>query len=132
MLQQFDPLTGAQPADAVRKADIDAYAHDGVVALRGVISSLWIDRLRESIDAALAGPGEKSETYEQGKFVGDLDLWRRIEGFRTFVLNSPAGEISASLMKSETATFFYDQMLVKEPGSPHCRTSKTTAADMTS
>lgn len=110
-------MKDAMPADAIRQADIDAYARDGVVALRGVISSFWIDRLRESINAALAGPGENSETYEQGKFVGDLDLWRRIEGFRTFVLDSPAGEISASLMKSKTATFFYDQMLVKEPGT---------------
>ena len=32
-------------------------------------------------------------------------------------MNSPAAEIAGRIMESSTATFLYDQMLVKEPGS---------------
>jgi ectoine hydroxylase-related dioxygenase (phytanoyl-CoA dioxygenase family) len=95
--------------------DIKTYERDGVVALRGAFSESWIDLLREGVRSALAAPGAGSETYEQDRFFGDLDLWRRTEGFGDFVLHSPAGEIAAAMMKSETATFLYDQMLVKEP-----------------
>lgn len=93
------------------------YRRDGVLVLRGVFSNSWIDKLREGVDAALNAPGPHGETYEAGRFFGDLNLWRRLPAFREFVLRSPAAEIAANVMESSTATFFYDQMLVKEPGA---------------
>ena len=37
--------------------------------------------------------------------------------FRDYVYNSPAAEIADTLMESEKVNFFYDQLLVKEPGT---------------
>ncbi len=117
MSQQTEPAVLVAITGPVRPDDIEIYERDGVVALRGAFSDAWIDRLRDSVRLALAAPGAGSETYEADRFFGDLDLWRRIEGFRDFVLRSSAGEIAAAVMKSQTATFLYDQMLVKEPGA---------------
>lgn len=43
--------------------------------------------------------------------------WRRIPEFEDFVRHSPAGAAAAMLMRSSTAQFFHDHVLVKEPGS---------------
>lgn len=115
MSQQSEATVSKGSGELLTPDDIETYERDGVVAVRGAFSDSWIDRLRESVRSALAAPGAGSETYEQDRFFGDLDLWRRIEGFHDFVLYSPAGEIAAAVMKSRTATFLYDQMLVKEP-----------------
>jgi ectoine hydroxylase-related dioxygenase (phytanoyl-CoA dioxygenase family) len=117
MSQQTEPAISVDITGPVRPDDIEIYERDGVVALRGVFSGAWLDRLSDSVRLALAAPGAGSETYEADRFFGDLDLWRRIEGFRDFVLRSSAGEIAAAVMKSGTATLLYDQMLVKEPGA---------------
>lgn len=99
----------------------DAYERDGVVCLRGVFDAAWIEELRLGVEDAAAAPGPHAEVYtapgEPGRFWGDLDLWQRLPRFRRFVLESPAAEIAARVMGSATATFFYDQLLVKEPGT---------------
>ncbi len=104
----------------VPESEIAAYESDGVTCLRGVIDSRWIDTLRSATDEAMAAPGPNAEAYgdkEKSGFFGDLDTWMRTPGFRSFILDSPAAEISALVMRSSRATFFYDQLLVKEPGS---------------
>jgi ectoine hydroxylase-related dioxygenase (phytanoyl-CoA dioxygenase family) len=68
----------------------------------------------------MAAPGPNAEVYgdkEKSGFFGDLDCWRRTPGFRSFVLESPAAEIAATVMRSSKATLLYDQLLVKEIGS---------------
>jgi len=77
----------------------------------------WLERLREGVEQALSSPSDNQEPYEDERFVGDLNLWDRINGFGDFVLNSPAGEIAATIMASSTVTFLYDQMFVKELGA---------------
>ncbi len=105
----------------VTEEDIAVYDQDGVVCLRGVFSADWIDRMRTAIETAMAHPGPYAEEYSNtdgGRFFGDLDVWRRHEAFRDFVLNSPAAEVTGRIMQSKSSTFFYDQLLVKEGGTP--------------
>ncbi len=97
-----------------------AYRRDGVCVLRGVFEPEWINKVARGVQQALAAPGPHGERYGPAgaeRFFGDLDMWTRLPLFRDYVLNSPAGEIAGRLMRSSTATFLYDQMLVKEPGS---------------
>ncbi len=104
----------------VPESEIAAYESDGVTCLRGVIDTRWIDVLRIATDKAMAAPGPNAEVYgdtEKSGFFGDLDAWTRTPGFRSFVLDSPAAEMAAVVMRSSRATFLYDQLLVKEPGS---------------
>ncbi|MFV2091806.1 MAG: phytanoyl-CoA dioxygenase family protein, partial [Hyphomicrobiales bacterium] len=43
--------------------------------------------------------------------------WQRIEQFETVIRNSAAAEIAAKIMDSQTAQFFHDHILIKEPGT---------------
>ncbi len=107
----------------ITEHDIAAYKRDGVVCLRGVIGLDWITLMRAAIDAAMFAPGPFAEEYADaaggGRFFGDLDVWRRQPDFRRFVMESPAAEIAGRIMQARSATFFYDQLLVKEGGTPN-------------
>ena len=86
--------------------------------LPGVVDLGWVESLRAAVDEAMADPGPLAESYggAEGGFFGDLDLWRRHAGFRAYVLGSPAAEIAGQTMGADRVNFFYDQLLVKEPG----------------
>ena len=104
----------------VPEPEIVAYDNDGVICLRGVIDPQWLDVLRIATDEAMAAPGPNAEVYgdkASSGFFGDLDTWTRTSGFRSFVLDSPAAEVAADVMRSSKATLLYDQLLVKEQGS---------------
>ena len=98
---------------------IEAYGRDGIVCLRGAFDAEWIAFMGEAADRAMAEPGRHGEEYARsgGRFFGDLDLWQRHEAFRRFVFESPAAEIAGRVMQSSKVNFFYDQLLVKEPGT---------------
>ena len=106
---------------SISDQDVSSYQRDGVVCLHGMFGADWIDRLREATDAAMANPGPHAEDYTPaggpGRYVGDLELWQRHATFRRFVFESPAAEIAGRIMQSGKVNFFYDQLLVKEPGT---------------
>ena len=108
-----------RPLEPVTEDAIAAYERDGIVCLRGVFDDGWIAFMGDAVDRAMASPGEHGEEYARdgGRFFGDLDLWRRHEPFRRFVFESPAAEIAGTVMRSSKVNFFYDQVLVKEPGT---------------
>ncbi len=109
------------PLNAIGDADIAAYAADGVICLKAMFDADWIAAMGAAVDQAIAAPGPHAEDYEpaggSGRFFGDLDIWQRQPAFRDFVLNSPAAEIAARVMGASQVNFFYDQLLVKEPGT---------------
>ncbi len=119
------------PRPPVATEEVSTYQADGVVCLRGIFPLDWIALMAEAVDQAIAAPGALAEEYEaedgQGRFFGDLDVWRRQDGFRRFVLESPAAAIAGAVMRAAKVNFFYDQLLVKEPGlrraPPGTRTS---------
>ncbi len=99
---------------------VDDFARDGAVVLRGLFAS-WIEALRVGTEAVMADPSPLERTYHpkdgSARFFQDLCNWRRIPQYRDFVLHSPAARAAARLMRSRTAQFFHDHVLVKEPGS---------------
>lgn len=98
----------------------EAYDRDGVVLLRQAFDAGWVETLREATEQAMQAPGPHAEEYAKpgsGRFFGDLDLWTRNESFRRFVFDSPAAEIAGRAMGASRVNFFYDQLLVKEPGA---------------
>ena len=106
---------------AVTQAERDTYERDGVVCLRGIFPQGWLDFLAGAIEEAMANPGPHAEEYEgkdgSGRFFGDLELAERLPSFRKFAAESPAAEIAGRLMGASRINFFYDQLLVKEPGT---------------
>ena len=101
--------------------ELEELARDGAIALRDVLDRSWIESMRGAIERALADPSpmarEYTKTGDPGRYFGDFFLWRRSDEFRAFMADSPLPELAARLMNSERTFFFYDQLLVKEPGT---------------
>jgi len=106
----------------VSDAEIARYAEDGAVCLRGAIAADWIARLRAAIEADIAAPGpmkrENTPAGAPGLAFLDFQLWQRHPACRSFVLESPAGELAARLMGARDVTFYHDRLQVREPGTP--------------
>jgi ectoine hydroxylase-related dioxygenase (phytanoyl-CoA dioxygenase family) len=94
---------------------------DGVVCLKQMFDTAWIDFLGTAVEDAMADPGPYAEEYTaqdgSGRFFGDLELAERRFYFRRFAMASPAAEIAGRVMDTSKTNFFYDQLLVKEPGT---------------
>jgi ectoine hydroxylase-related dioxygenase (phytanoyl-CoA dioxygenase family) len=99
---------------------IDAFQSDGVAVVRDVFGE-WIGRLAEGVTELRRRPSPLERSYRpadgSAPFFQDFCNWQRIAAFRAFVLESPAAELAARLMRSDRARFFHDHVLVKEPGS---------------
>ena len=60
---------------------------------------------------------ENLHSHEAGRFFDDYCNWQRIPEFREVIETSPAAQVAAELMQSQTAQVFHDHVLVKEPGT---------------
>jgi ectoine hydroxylase-related dioxygenase (phytanoyl-CoA dioxygenase family) len=108
------------PARPVSQAEIEAYRQDGVVCLRAIFDSGWIDEMCAAFEVARTEHGPLAQVYtdatQAGEFFFDVDVWTRQPAFRDFAFNSPAAAIAAVLMASSRINLFYDQLFIKEPG----------------
>ncbi len=111
----------SRPRRPIDREEREAYERDGVVCLEAIFPLEWIDFLSGAVEEAMRTPGRNAEEYTPrggtGRFFGDLELFDRLEGFRRFALESPAAEIAGRIMGATRVNFFYDQLLVKEPGT---------------
>lgn len=100
--------------------DVERFQADGAIVLRGVFRD-WVEPLRAGIARNMAEPGPFERTYKPddggAPFFQDFCNWQRIPEFRSFVFESPAAGVAARLMRSKTARFFHDHVLVKQPGT---------------
>jgi ectoine hydroxylase-related dioxygenase (phytanoyl-CoA dioxygenase family) len=102
------------------EATLDGFAAQGGACLRGMFRD-WIPTIAAGIERNLREPSalasEVVRAGEPGRFFDDYCNWRRIPEFERVVLESPAARVAAQLMRSQTAQFFHDHVLVKEPGT---------------
>ena len=117
-LPSFALVDGCVPAQAV-----DAYERDGVVWLRGVFDNGWVETLSEGMEIAIhEGTANESKFKvakpgEPGFFFYETFMWKRIEQFKRFAFESPAADVACQIMRSKTLIYYFDFMLVKEPGT---------------
>jgi ectoine hydroxylase-related dioxygenase (phytanoyl-CoA dioxygenase family) len=101
-------------------AQVAQFAADGVIVLKGAFKE-WVEPLRQGIEGLMKSPSPRERSYhpkgDAAPFFQDLCNWQRFDEFRDFVFHSPAAPIAARLMRSRTARFFHDHVLVKEPGT---------------
>ena len=99
----------------------DAYAELGAICLRGVFSD-WIDLLRRGVEHNHDEPGpyfsENVVEDDAGRFWDDYCNWERIPEYRRFITESNAAQLAAQVMRSHSAQFFHDHVLVKEANTP--------------
>ncbi|MEM0936298.1 MAG: phytanoyl-CoA dioxygenase family protein [Pseudomonadota bacterium] len=84
-----------------------AYAKDGVVLLRDVLSSDWLARLREGVD---------TEVRRGERYFGYKNLRESPGVFQDYCLTSDIGARVAEVAGARWASLIYDQLFVKEPG----------------
>ncbi len=98
---------------------IEAYQRDGAVMVKGALSS-WVEVMAEAVAANLAEPGPyaSENAVTEGRFFDDYCNWERLPAMERVVRESPASELAARVMRSGSAQFFHDHVLVKEGGTP--------------
>jgi len=105
----------------VTDAEIKAYQDDGVVCLRGFFDVGWVEEIRDQIEQDISNPSGMVKNINQegatGYFFGDTFVCHHIDGFMGAVLQSPAAQLAAAVMKSKKVNLIFDQILVKEPGT---------------
>ena len=106
----------------ITEDEIRTYTEDGIVCLRKMFSEDWVRRMREAAEDGMAAPGElhaelAADRGDQGRFFHDTFVWQRNATCRSFVFESPAARIAARMMGSTKVNLFFDQWLIKEPGT---------------
>ena len=115
-------MTPAAPLRPLTDDEVGTFVEDGVVCVRSVMPPEWLDVVADAIARNLAEPtfiGQVISLPDQG-FLNDVFVWLQDDGFKRFVLESPAARIAAQALGGLGATktsFFYDQSFVKEPGT---------------
>ena len=102
---------------ATEKADFD---RDGAVLMKGVVPAAWLGVLADAVERDIAEPGPFFNGYrpEAGRFHGNLRIWETHEGFRAFCCEGPLRAVAARFLGAGRLNLFYDQLFVKEPGTP--------------
>lgn len=100
---------------------VAAYALDGAVVLRGVLSAGELGTLERGIEHNLTHLSPlalvASEPDDPGRFVEDFCTWQNNPAYSEILRSSALPHIAAQLMQSETARVYHDHLLVKEPGT---------------
>ena len=98
---------------------IETFQRDGAVMLPGMLTD-WMDTIRAGIDRNMDNPSQyaSENAVTEGRFFDDYVNWTRIPEFERLLRESPMAQIAAAVMQSETAQFFHDHVLVKDPGTP--------------
>ncbi|WP_299958005.1 phytanoyl-CoA dioxygenase family protein [uncultured Roseobacter sp.] len=108
------------PHPLITQQDIETYARDGVVLIRGLFAD-HVETLRAGVAHNIAHPGpyaaENLHKHETGRFFDDYCNWDRIAEFGEVIRNSAVAEVAADLMQSGRVQIFHDHVLVKEPGT---------------
>jgi len=105
----------------ITQNDITTYQKDGVVLVKGLFKD-YVEQLRNGIATNMAAPssfGKQANLKKgaAGEFFDDYCNWERIPEFVDAIQNSPAAEVAADLMQSDTVQMFHDHVLVKESGT---------------
>jgi len=99
---------------------IAAFQRDGVTMIKGLFAD-YVDTIRDGIEFNMGNPGkyaaENTKGNDTGRFFDDYCNWQRISQFQDVIENSPAAEVAADLMQSNSVQMFHDHVLVKEPGT---------------
>lgn len=100
--------------------EIEQFQTDGAIVLRGVFKD-WVESLREGVARNMAAPSPYERTVRpadgSAAFFQDYCNWQRFAEFHAFAMESCAGRLAAQLMRSRTARFFHEHVLVKNPGT---------------
>ena len=101
--------------------EIETYHRDGVILLKSMFDSHWVDLLNQGLIKNSENPTHRARTWDrdaQGRIMfWDSQAWQGIDEYRQFVFNSAAAELAGKLLRSREINFFFDAVFVRSPGS---------------
>ncbi|CAN5801447.1 phytanoyl-CoA dioxygenase family protein [soil metagenome] len=109
-----------RPIRDISDEEADSYERDGVVCLRQLFDADTVAMLRDVAERDMAAPSPMALDATRGgdgRFFADTFVWQHFTELRDFVLNSPAADIAAALLRSRKVNLLFDQFLIKEPGT---------------
>ena len=106
---------------AITVDEIDAYHHDGVVLVKDMFDSDWIELLKRGLMINGKHPTHRARTWDrdaEGRTMfWDSQAWQEIDEYQQFIFNSPAATIAGKLLKATEINFFFDAVFVRSPGT---------------
>lgn len=101
------------------------YERDGATVLRGVVSPERIAAVGEALDRLMAPArteqdfmtGENFSKPGEGAFFNQMFAWLADPDLKGLICDSGLAHVAGELMGASKIRFFYDQILVKEPGA---------------
>ena len=110
-----------EPLHAIDEAAIAAYEADGAVCIRGQFDPDWVRFMHAASVRMMTDPDVKmrevDDADDPGYYFVSAHMSRHDADFRRFLLESPAAEIAARVMRLPEVRFFYDQLFIKDPGT---------------
>jgi ectoine hydroxylase-related dioxygenase (phytanoyl-CoA dioxygenase family) len=105
----------------VADIEVEEFRRDGATVLRQLLAPEWIEQLAEGVEHNRTRPSDWAHWYtdpdESVGFWSDYVTWRDVPAYRRIVFESGLAATAARLMGSQTARFFHEHVLVKEPGA---------------
>ena len=117
----------------ITDAHRETFAADGVVKIERAVDAEWISGILELADRQLATPGRwvgdsaagrvgaegaSTDTLTKGRLFTDRYLWRENDFVKRFVFDSGVAGLAGELMGADSARFYFDHLLIKEPSTP--------------
>jgi len=104
--------------------DAETFSRDGIICLRQMIDLTWVDELQNLADEMLNTDNHHPEQSQElakdvdcGRFFNEMFIWPRHKGFKRVLFSSPITAIAGSVMGATQTNVFFDQLLIKEPGT---------------
>jgi ectoine hydroxylase-related dioxygenase (phytanoyl-CoA dioxygenase family) len=113
------PRVPEKPAESLTNEQIDAFWRDGVICIRNLYSSDWVDRLRSALDHISSSPNPVFGEPRPGDDYHGVYAWFTDDTIRDFVLQAPSAWIAQQAFRSRRINFFYDQIFIKRKLSPN-------------
>lgn len=100
---------------------VTEYQNNGVIHISQAIDQDWVDRMLQVVDRQLENPSkwanDNRQEVAQGRMFTDRYQWKTNPEIHAFVHQSPLAKIAAQAMQSQTARFYFDHLLIKEPAT---------------
>ena len=105
----------------ISQTDVEAYANDGVLLIKSLLTRNEVSDLREGIDVNISNPSSRaqvaSDENDPGWFLEDFCTWQENPAYQRVIFESDISEVAAKLMCSKEVRLFHDHMLVKKKGT---------------
>jgi ectoine hydroxylase-related dioxygenase (phytanoyl-CoA dioxygenase family) len=106
---------------SLSEQELSAYCKDGVAFLPNAVDSMWVDKLIQVVDERLVNPGkwvnDANPGQDQDRMFTERYMWQQNQVINDYVFKSGCAALAAQAMNADTVRFYFDHLLVKEPGT---------------